>query len=332
MSIFTLVTALLIERFRPLAYKQVVAMPVYAMSQWLEKNFNAGRYRHGVLAWCLAVLPLTVLSGLVFYLLDSVSIILAWLWNVLLLYLTLGFRQFSSYFSSIQRSLADGEIITARELLAEWLRQPNHQIRTRQTERMVISELGASEIARLSIEEALSASHRHVFGVLLFFILLPGPTGAVLYRLSVLLAEAARNNRNDDNDEFNRFTTVCLRMVDWLPARLTAMSLAVCGNFEDAAHCWRNQAQNWPDKYDPNLGVILASGAGALGVRFNFVSFNIPRADNSEFGDEPVLGDDEQPLDHETMQRAVGLVWRAILLWLCLMLGFTIAQGLGAMG
>ena len=48
----------------------------------------------------------------------------------------------------------------------------------------------ASEIARLAIEEALVVSHRRLFGVMFWFVLLPGPSGAVMYRLAGLLAEA----------------------------------------------------------------------------------------------------------------------------------------------
>ena len=45
---------------------------------------------------------------------------------------------------------------------------------------------------------------------------------------------------------------------------LTALTFAVVGNFEDAVYCWRSQALAWSTR---TQGVILAAGAGALGVR-----------------------------------------------------------------
>jgi cobalamin biosynthesis protein CobD/CbiB len=49
-----------------------------------------------------------------------------------------------------------------------------------------------------------------------------------------------------------------------MPIRVTAASFAVVGDFEGAAHCWRTQAVSWPEA---GSGILLASGAGALGVR-----------------------------------------------------------------
>jgi hypothetical protein len=47
--------------------------------------------------------------------------------------------------------------------------------------------MNKEEIARLTMEEALTASHRNVFGVVFWFVLLPGPSGALLYRLAMFL-------------------------------------------------------------------------------------------------------------------------------------------------
>src|SRR5258706_514659 len=87
------------------------------------------------------------------------------------LYLTLGFRQFSHNFTDIQLAIKAGDLDRARSLLDGW-RGASGVVHTRE------------EVVRLTIEEALVASHRHVFGVLLWYLLLPGPSGAVLYRLA----------------------------------------------------------------------------------------------------------------------------------------------------
>ena len=45
------------------------------------------------------------------------------------------------------------------------------------------------------------------------------------------------------------------------PARITALSYALMGSFEDALHCWRKRVGVWSDI---NSGPLLASGFGAM--------------------------------------------------------------------
>src|SRR2546425_532233 len=110
--------------------------------------------------------------------------------------------------------------------------------------RSVNEALGASgvvrtreEVIRLVIEEALLASHRHVFGVLLWYVLLPGPSGAILYRLAAFLAA-----RWQGLGAFGRFAQQAFYVLDWPAVRLTAAAFALVGDFEDAVYCWRTQA------------------------------------------------------------------------------------------
>ena len=124
-----------------------------------------------MIAWLLAVLPATIACAAAYFMLSSANPLLGFLWNVTVLYLTLGFRQFSHYYTDIHLALRMGETERARALLGEW--------RGRSAD-----GLNATEIARLAMEEALVASHRHVFAVVLWFVLLPGPAGALMYRLS----------------------------------------------------------------------------------------------------------------------------------------------------
>src|SRR5207245_1128446 len=83
----------------------------------------------------------------------------------------------------------------------------------------------------------LLASHRHVFGVLLWYVLLPGPSGAILYRLAAFLAA-----RWQGLGAFGRFAQQAFYVLDWPAVRLTAAAFAVVGDFEDAVYCWRTQA------------------------------------------------------------------------------------------
>jgi len=249
--------------------------------------------------------------------------ILAWAFNVLVLYLTMGFRQFSHYFTDIHHALRDDKLDEARGLLTRWRGIPSH-------------ELNAEEVARVTIEEALIASHRNVFGVIVWFVLfsavgLGGAAGALLYRLGQFLRKrwddedaAAEPDGLLDEDwgrgEFGSFARRAFYLLEWLPIRMTAATFAVVGDFEDTVYCWRTQAASWPDS---EAGILLASGAGALGVR---LGMPIPQGglplDRPELG----VGDDA---DADFMRSTIGLVWRSVVFWLILLLLLTLASLLG---
>ncbi|MRD72498.1 CobD/CbiB family protein [Rhodocyclus tenuis] len=351
MSLFSLIVALLFEQFRPLDYRRFVLAPLSALADFLEHHLNGGARQHGVFAWVLAVIAPTLLAGGVFYALYAVSPLLAWLWNVAVLYFTLGFRQFSHFFTDIQLALRMGDLAHAYRLLGEWRgATESDPLPASRDVQPPIPEAG--EIARAAIEEALIASHRHVFGVLVCFVLLPGPCGAVLYRCAAFLAEhwGARTGLSGSDEkaekaekagasaslpraadaltfaEFGVFSTRAFAFIDWLPVRVTAAGFAVVGDFEDAVYCWRTQADR---VRDAGIGIVLASGAGALGVRLGSVDGSAaPAASDPPAGATVELGaGDEAEADH--MQSAVGLVWRALLLWMLvlLLLGFATLVG-----
>ena len=144
MSLLSLIAVFLIEQLQPLDYRRVIAEPLGAWADFIESRFNAGAYRHGVLAWCLAVLLPVLLLGLAYGLLYSLSPVFALLLNIGVLYLTMGFRQFSHHYTNIQLALNLGDLERARQLLSEW--------QGRST-----SGLNSEDIARLSIEGALGA-------------------------------------------------------------------------------------------------------------------------------------------------------------------------------
>ena len=56
MSLLSLIAVFLIEQLQPLDYRRIIAEPLGAWADFIESRFNAGAFRHGVLAWCLAVL------------------------------------------------------------------------------------------------------------------------------------------------------------------------------------------------------------------------------------------------------------------------------------
>jgi adenosylcobinamide-phosphate synthase len=308
MSLLSLIFALLLEQLRPLSSRKYLYAWLSAYADFFQRNFNAGESRHGQIAWLLAVsLPLTA-SLVLYWLLAEQHPVFAWAFCVLVLYLTMGFRQFSHYFTDIHKSLRNNDLARARSLLSAWRVVPG-------------DELSSEEVIRVTIEEALLATHRNVFAVVVWFVIFMmlglGPSGAILYRLARFLNTRWGQKDGAELANFGKFAAQFYHWIEWLPVRLTATTFAIVGNFEDAIYCWRTQADSWPDK---DGGIILASGAGALGVRLG-----MPVSQFDQSLERPELGIGDSA-DVDFMQSAVGLVWRAMVFWLIMLLLLNLAS------
>jgi adenosylcobinamide-phosphate synthase len=279
--------------------------------EFFQRNFNAGQLKHGRIAWLLALLLPMLVVAVLYYVLMGAHPIFAWAFSVLVLYLTMGFRQFSHYYTDIHEALREKQLDKARELLGDWLGKS-------------CTELSSEEVARVTIEQALLCSHRNVFSVVFWFVIFMmlglGPIGAILYRLALFLYNKWGMHDEAEYGNFGVFARQAYHAMEWLPLRLTAITFAIVGDFEDTAYCWRNQAESWPD---PEAGILLASGAGALGVR---LGQTIVQDQQPVFRPEIGIGDEA---DVDYMQSAIGLVWRAMVFQLLALLLLTVANLLG---
>ncbi len=311
MSLLSLIAALLLEQVHPLSSRRYLYTWVTGYVELFQNTFNAGEHKQGRIAWLLVIFFPVVLVVVIHHLLLGAHFLTAWAFSVLVLYLTMGFRQFSHFYSGIHEALRENKLDQARDLLSAWTGKS-------------CRELSYHETARISIEQALMASHRHVFGVVFWFVVCMmiglGPAGAILYRLALFLN--ARWGKADEADygSFGVFARQAYHLMEWLPSRFTASTFAIVGNFEDTAWCWRTQAASWPD---PEAGILLASGAGALGIK---LGQTIVQDAQPVFRPEIGLGDEA---DTDYMQSAIGLVWRALVFQLIILLMLTVANLLG---
>ncbi|MBS0506449.1 MAG: CobD/CbiB family protein [Proteobacteria bacterium] len=329
MSFFAILFALLIEQARPLARSNPIHAGLRAWALSVCRGFDAGQSQHGWVAWGLAVLvPSAFVLAVHWALLHWLGWPLALLWSVAVLYITLGFRQFSHHFTAIRDALEDGDAAEARARLAQW-------------KQVDASELPRSEIVRHVIEYSVLAAHRHVFGVLAWYSVLAalglGPTGAVLYRLAEFVSRYwGRGSRvvtaHPPSESLQRASERAWMAIDWLPARLTAMSFAVVGSFEEAIDGWRFHAQRFPNDND---GVVLAATAGAINVRLGGEALRT-RADaeqapafeaGADIGDSDSTPGREPEVGH--LRSVVGLVWRSVVVWMLLLALLSLARLLG---
>lgn len=315
MPLFALLLTLVIEQFRPLPARSALSTLAASVADAAERNLNAGQARHGMYAWLVLVGGLGLLTLLVHLLAGWMAWLLALAFNVVVLYLTLGFRQFSHAYTAIREAVEAGELDRARRELTAWKQHDDPAFDA--------GPLEAEELIRQALEHGLLLSQRHVFGVFFWYVLLPGPMGPVMYRCADYLAR--RWNRGQaagaalPPDRFGEFARVAFAWCDWLPARLTAAGFAIVGDFEGALYCWRRVAADGPlpagEPRPDSRTVLLAAASGALGTRLLAAGeaarhFNEPGLEGAGLA-EP------QP---RSLAIGAALIWRAVVLWLGLLL------------
>lgn len=309
MSFFAILLALIAEQIRPLSPSHALNQFMREWMKWMARTLDTGHPRQAWLAWWLTVLLPALAAWFIHSaLLHTLGWLAAMAWNVALLYLTLGFRQFSHHFTDIREALNMGDEQKARELLAEW-------------QHVGVGQISRNEIMRHVIEQSVLAAHRHVFGVFFWYSVLAivglGPLGAVIYRL----AAALPRSWSQDNPTLQVISRQAWRVVDWLPARATALGFAVVGNFEEVMDGWRFHAQKFPQDND---GVVLAATAGAINVQLGGADLHTDAADRQDSASTPG--------HHVTLAhfaQVVGLVWRSVIMWLALLALLSMANLLG---
>ncbi|MBN6152156.1 cobalamin biosynthesis protein [Xanthomonas sp. AmX2] len=262
------------------------------LAQWLEARLYRDRRGAGLGAWALAVLPPTLLAGALQWAL--------WRWSpwaaaglaALALYLALGLRSLGEHARPVIAALRADDLAAARAAVA--------RIVSRDT-----AALDAAQIATAATESVLENGSDAVFGALFWGLLLGAP-GAVLYRLANTL-DAMWGYRNA---RYRRFGCAAARIDDalnYVPARLTALSYALLGRTPAALRCWRRQAGAWKS---PNAGPVMAAGAGALGVRLGGAA-----PYHGQWQERPPLGEGAAA-DAASVARALWLVRGTAVLWL----------------
>lgn len=300
MSFFAVFMALLLEQVRPVMHDNPVHAAMRGWARSVGRHLDTGETAHAWVAWVLAVGLPAVFVAVVHAWFEHISVLLALIWLAGVLYLTLGFRQFSHHFTAIRQAIESGDDASARVHLAQWLR-------------VDVSTLPRTELLRHVIEHGVLSAHRHVFGTLLAFFVCwflgLGPAGAVAYRMAEYVSRRWPKVRTEQTpSQLGTVACQAWRVVDYGPARITALAFAIVGNFEEAVASWRSEAARHGDGGD---GVVLAATSGAVNVRLRPDPIEAP------------TGRAEPQMAH--LASVVGLVWRSVVLWMLFLALATLA-------
>jgi adenosylcobinamide-phosphate synthase len=321
MSFLSLLFAFLIEQVRPFIYNTWVQDQVAKFAQWARLHLDAGLEKQAWAAWCaVALLPTLLVAAIYWLMIEWGSWFMGLLWSVAVLYICLGFRQFSHHFTEIRDALESGKEDVALGLLARW-------------QHLDVNDLKPATLIRNLIEHSVIQAHRHVFGVLYWYCILSvmgfGPAGAVLYRLCEILVYVWTKQKNVIEGEEILSSEPLLKLtrqiwfyMDWLPARLTAISFAIVGNFEEAIDSWRFHLNRFGQTND---AVILASTAGALNIELGVTPL---KGQSLQDTGEPELRESQsgQAPQLAHLKTVVGLLWRAVVMWMLILALFSLSR------
>ena len=341
MLLISLLLAILIERFLPAPFGVVDDFLCNLLSV-IKTKLNSGDNSSAIASWFAVTFILGLISWLVWVLLSMVHPILSIFFSVLVLYLSFGFSNFMNKFTTIQNCLKNDQLDDARKHLYDWAVFVGSD--------PVILETAKSgdisSISRETIRLAILAAQRNLFGVMFWYVVLPGPIGPIIYRVSVQAMrawnsevnivstgdDAVKNEETLENeasskkqpDFFANISTKGYFWLDWVSSRVTAFIFAIVGNFEDAIQMIRaRSAISSKQGYDSER-ILLSAGEGAMTLRLT-----IPVAPTGSDEFEKITSSDYivpelRETDENSLKVAGGLIWRSLFLWFFVMILVTL--------
>jgi membrane protein required for beta-lactamase induction len=285
MSLLVIVICLITERFL-LDYQHLRQAPwLERYSQWLTRQSLPGWSLMGMPNLLLLLVPPVLLAGLLQQLFaDGLFGLPSLLFAMLLLLFCLGPEDLDSQVNRYIQAVEEEDENRQREIARE----------------LINDEPPSSEpaLSQAVTEGILLQANQRLFGVLFWFLLL-GPMGALLYRIAGQLPRLTQANR--DMDYFLSAKQLLL-ILDWAPARLTAICYAIAGSFEDALYGWRSYQERRYDEFsDSNSGTLICTGDGAMRLT------TLLDEHSDELHDYSHLP-----------QSAMALVWRSLVVWLAI--------------
>jgi adenosylcobinamide-phosphate synthase len=267
------------KRFHPLVAFGKLAGAV-------ERRFHRLQKFRGALAVFILIAPFALLAALTRFTVVGMAL------DAILLYFAIGRRSLAAHARPVRDSLCADNLIQARRRVA--------LIVSRDT-----TPMQQTDVSKATVESVLENGNDAIFGAIFWF-LIAGAPGAVAYRLANTL-DAMWGYRNERYHEFGWAAARFDDLLNFVPARLTALSYAIAGRTRAALRCWREQGRRWKS---PNAGPVMAAGAGSLGLLLGG-----PAWYHGALEHRPALGRGRAPQAND-IERALNLIDRSLALWL----------------
>lgn len=211
--------------------------------------------------------------------------------EVIILYFAIGLSSLKQHAQNVLTPLLGRQFEQSRHALS--------MIVSRDTQ-----DMDEEGICRATTESVLENGNDAVFATIFWF-MIAGAPGVVVFRLTNTL-DAMWGYKNERFNSFGFFVAKLDDVLNFIPARLTALTYALMGNWKNAMRCWSIQGPLWES---PNSGVVMAAGAGALDVQLGGADqYHGEYKERSELG----CGQKAKP---EVIHQACELLDRSIVLW-----------------
>lgn len=291
MTSIILIFALCLDRLlgEPRKYHPLVGFG--NLANFVEKKFNNSPSKpqsiiSGLFGLIVLVVPFVLASAIITQYQSNYHII-----EIIILYWAIGHQSLRQHINVVKKHLIKSNISEAQKSLS--------MIVSRQT-----NELNDIQITQATIETGLENGSDAIFAPIFWFALLGAPA-VVAYRLCNTL-DAMWGYRNDRFNYFGRCAARCDDALNYIPARLVALSYAVFGNTYNALECWKNQSS---ELNSPNAGPVMASGAGSLNVLLGG-----PAVYHGTLMQKPKFGSGHKPETHD-IDRSLVLILNTLLFW-----------------
>ena len=343
MSLIAILGALLLEQIFPLSSYTRLRLGLRNAIDYVERALAMDQVKPWQTFWFITLVG-ALIAGLLSFAAHAIYPALGLLLTIAILYLTIGIRQFSHFYSKIRKALMVGDDAKARTALVEWLHEEAELTGYRGN--IQVSQLTETQLIRQSLEMAILSSLRYVFAGLFWFLLFApfklGVAGVVFYRLADLLARRWHLRAEGKPDAYTVYASKMMNWIEFLPARFAAIMFAVVGNFEESMFAWRTQSASLRQLGETDAAAVtLTSGAGALGVtlREGVTQRTRDMMDEHElslYGEDVELkanevknagqiGTGPNP-DVRSLNSGVGLFWRATIFVLLGLMMLTLAK------
>jgi len=261
---------------------------------WENQCYNNTKIS-GFLAWIGSVIPFVLIAHFAIAT-QPYTVLIHFIIAAAILYCAIGARSLEQHAMAIHKQLASDNIHEARIALS--------YIVSRDT-----TELTETEITKATIESILENGADATYAAIIWFAA-GGVPGVILYRLSNTL-DAMWGYKNDKYLWFGWFAAKFDDVMNYIPARCTALTYALIGNTTQALKCWKEQGTQWKS---PNAGPVMSSGAGALNIALGGSAIYHGVEQNRSTlgaGDPPVVDDIKRAI---WLLRKVSIVWTVSLL------------------
>ena len=343
MSLIAILGALLLEQIFPLSSYTRLRLWLRNAIDYVERALAIDQVKPWQTFWFITLMG-ALIAGLLSFATHAIHPLLGLLLTIGVLYLTIGIRQFSHFYSKIRLALTAGDDAKARTALVEWLHEEAELTGYRGN--IQVAQLSETQLIRQALEMAIVSSLRYVFAGLFWFLLFApfklGVAGVVFYRLADLLARRWHLRAEGKQDAYTVYARKMMNWIEFLPARCAAVIFAVVGNFEEAMYAWRTQSDSLRQLGETDAAAVtLTSGAGALGVtlREGVTQRTRDMMDEHElalYGEDVELkanevkhagqiGTGPNP-DVRSLNSGVGLFWRATIFVLLGLMMLTLAK------